>query len=324
MPEDSRQSVQLNQLEAALKGKYKIIGRIGAGGFGEVYLGEHTQLNRKVAIKILIQSISSQEDLVKRFQREARSAAALTHPNIIDIYDVGEGDGIYYFVMKYIEGETLSQVMQRNPRMDPAEAIHITQQIADALDYAHENNVVHRDIKPANVMLDPYGKPLLMDFGVARVQYEGNLTKTGTLLGTPHYLAPEQPLGKPIDGRSDIYSLGIMFYEMLAGRPPFHDENSITLIFKHINEPPQPLNAQAPELDPELCFIVHKMIEKSVENRYQSAAEVVEALQKLKDIYPAPTAAARRTSPTGAVNTEKLLLLAQDHIEQNKLSKAME
>ena len=324
MPDDSKNSVQITQLEAALGGKYKIIGKIGAGGFGEVYLGEHTQLNRKVAIKILIQSISSQDDLVKRFQREARSAAALSHPNIIDIYDVGEGDGIYYFVMKYIEGETLSQRMQRDRKMDPAETIHIIQQIADALDYAHENNVVHRDIKPANVMLDPYGKPLLMDFGVARVQYEGNLTKTGTLLGTPHYLAPEQPLGKPIDGRSDIYSLGIMFYEMLAGRPPFHDENSITLIFKHINEPPPPLNAQVPELDPELCFIVHKMIEKSVENRYQTAGEVVEALQHLRDIYPVPVATARRTSPGGALNTEKLLLLAQEHIEQNKLSKAIE
>ncbi len=325
MPEDSKQSLQITQLEAALAGKYKIIGRIGAGGFGEVFLGEHNQLNRKVAIKILIQSISSQEDLVKRFQREARSAAALTHPNIIDIYDVGEGDGIYFFVMKYIEGETLSQRMQRDRKMDPAEAINIIQQVADALDYAHENNVVHRDIKPANVMLDPYGKPLLMDFGVARVQYEGNLTKTGTLLGTPHYLAPEQPLGKPIDGRSDIYSLGIMFYEMLCGRPPFHDENSITLIFKHINEPPPPLNAQVPELDPELCFIVHKMIEKSPENRYQTCGEVVEALQQLREIYPMPTAAGgRRTSPGGALNTEKLLILAQDHIEQNKLSKAIE
>jgi TonB family protein len=325
MPEDSKSSVQINQLEMALGGKYKILGKIGAGGFGEVFLGEHTQLHRKVAIKILLHSISTQEDLVKRFQREARSAAALTHPNIIDIYDVGEGEGIYFFVMKYIEGETLSQHMQREHQMDPAKAIHVIQQVADALDYAHENNVVHRDIKPANVMLDPYGKPLLMDFGVARVQYEGNLTKTGTLLGTPHYLAPEQPLGKPIDGRSDIYSLGIMFYEMLVGRPPFHDENSITLIFKHINEPPLPLNAQVPDLDPELCFIVHKMIEKAPENRFQTAGEVVESLHKLQDIYPIPTATGgRRTSPGGALNTEKLLILAQDHIDQNKLSKAIE
>jgi TonB family protein len=325
MPEESRSSVQISQLEAALGGKYKIHGRIGAGGFGEVYLGEHTQLHRKVAIKILLHSISSQEDLVKRFQREARSAAALSHPNIIDIYDVGEGEGIYFFVMKYIEGETLSQKMQRERTLGPAYAIHIVQQIADALDYAHQNNVVHRDIKPANVMLDGYGKPLLMDFGVARVQYEGNLTKTGTLLGTPHYLAPEQPLGKAIDGRSDIYSLGIMFYEMLSGRPPFHDENSITLIFKHINEPPQPLTVQAPDLDPELCFVVHKMIEKSPENRFQTAGEVVDALQKLRDIYPVPiTTGARRTAPGDVLSTEKLLILAQDHIDQNKLSKAIE
>ncbi len=325
MPEDSRQSVQISHLETVLAGKYKILGKIGAGGFGEVYLGEHTQLHRKVAIKVLIQSISTQEDLVKRFQREARSAAALTHPNIIDIYDVGEGEGLYYFVMKFIEGDTLSQKMQKNRLMDPAEAISIIKQVADALDYAHHADVVHRDIKPANVMLDSYGKPLLMDFGVARVQYEGNLTKTGTLLGTPHYLAPEQPLGKPIDGRSDIYSLGVMFYEMLAGRPPFHDENSITLIFKHINEPPQPLNAQVPELDPELCFIVHKMIEKSPENRFQTAGEVVDALEKMEDIYPPPVAASARRTTTGKVmSTEKLLILAQEHLDQNLLSKAIE
>src|SRR5262249_29211586 len=143
----------------------------------------------------------------------------LSHPNIIDILDVGESEDVYFFVMKYIDGETLAQKMHREKKFLPAEAIHIMKQIADALDYAHEHDVIHRDIKPGNIMLDEFNKPILMDFGVARIQYEGNLTKTGTLMGTPHYLAPEQPLGKPVDGRSDIYSLGIMLYEMLTGSP---------------------------------------------------------------------------------------------------------
>src|SRR5262249_27789843 len=156
----------------------------------------------------------------------------LSHPNIIDIYDVGEGNDVYYFVMKYVEGETLGKKMNRDGKVSAGESIQIIKQVADALQYAHDQGVIHRDIKPGNVMLDPFGKPVLIDFGIARLQYEGNLTKTGTLMGTPHYLPPEQPLGKPVDGRSDIYSLGIMFYEMLAGKPPFHDENSVTLIFK--------------------------------------------------------------------------------------------
>src|SRR5262249_27184526 len=149
-----------------------------------------------------------------------------------------------------------------------------------------------------NIMLDEFNKPILMDFGVARIQYEGNLTKTGTLMGTPHYLAPEQPLGKPVDGRSDIYSLGIMLYEMLTGSPPFQDENSVTLIFKHINDHPQPLQKVAPDLAPELCKIVHKMIQKLPENRYQTAGEVADALEGLTSIYPAPTKlTARRSTP---------------------------
>jgi TonB family protein len=325
MNEDSKTSLRISEIEQALGGKYKIISRIGVGGFGEVYLGEHTQLRRKVAIKILSANLAGQQDVVKRFEREARAAATLSHPNIIDIYDVGDSGEVYYFVMKYIDGESLSEKMQREKKFPPGEAINIVKQVADALDYAHAHDIVHRDIKPANVMLDEYGKPVLMDFGVARVQFESNLTKTGTLMGTPHYLPPELPLGKRVDGRSDIYSLGIMLYEMLSGRPPFHDENSVALIFKHINEPPGPLNEVAPELDPALCIVVHKMIEKSPDNRYQTAGEVVDALQELSFIYPPlPVASRRSTTPGASKNTEKLLLLAQEHVQQQKFSKAIE
>lgn len=317
--------MRISELQELMGEKYKILRRIGAGGFGEVYLGEHAALGRKVAIKILLESFASQEELVKRFQREARAAATLQHPNIIDIYDVGESEGIYFFVMKYIEGMTLAQKMEQEKRIPQSEIIYIMKQVADALDYAHEHDVVHRDIKPANIMLDQFGKPVLMDFGVARITYEGNLTKTGTLMGTPHYLAPEQPLGKNVDRRSDIYSLGILMYEMLAGKPPFHDENSITLIFKHINEQAPPLKDLVPDADAHLCAVIHKMIAKAPEDRHQTAAEVVEELEALSDIYPMKTTlAGRRSTPATSHNTERLLILAQEHVQQEKISKAIE
>jgi TonB family protein len=312
-------------LEKALGAKYRIITRIGSGGFADVYLGEQLLLSRKVAIKILHAHYARQADLLKRFEREARSAASLSHPNIIDIYDVGESEGIHYIVMKFIDGETLNQRMHREGILPIPVSIQIVRQLAEALDYAHTNNVIHRDIKPANVMLDPYGRPMLMDFGVARVQVEGNLTKTGTVLGTPHYLPPEQPLGKPVDARSDIYSLGIMFYEMLSGQLPFHDENAVAVLFKHINEPPQPLNTMVADINPDLAALCHRMIEKDPVKRPQSAGEVAEVLHALSAVYPAPTPIAVRKSTGGlSDNTEQLILLAREHVDQNKLDKALE
>ncbi len=312
-------------VEKALAGKYKIISRIGSGGFADVFLGEQLLLSRKVAIKILHAHYARQPDLLKRFQREAKSAASLSHPNIIDVYDVGEAEGVHYIVMKYIEGETLHSRIHREVRISSAAAVHIIRQLAEALDYAHANNVIHRDIKPANVMMDNYSRPMLMDFGVARVQFEGNLTKTGTVLGTPHYLPPEQPLGKPTDARSDIYSLGIMFYEMLAGHLPFTDENAVAVLFKHINEPAQQLSIVLPDIHPELENLVHKMIAKEPAKRPQSAAEVADTLQLLSVVYPAPTpVAARKSLPGISENTEQLFLLAREHVDQNKLDKALE
>ncbi|MCI0443051.1 protein kinase [bacterium] len=318
---------RIHSIEKALNFKYKILKKIGVGGFAEVFLGEHSQLGRQVAIKILRHGFAGEDEMIERFRRESKSAAKLSHPNIIDIYDVGENDEIYFFVMKYVEGETLGKKMQREKNIAPYDAVHIIKQVADALSYAHDHDVIHRDIKPANVMLDEYKKPILMDFGIARVQFEGNLTKTGTLMGTPHYLPPEQPLGRPVDGRSDIYSLGIMFYEMLAGRPPFHDENSVTLIFKHINEAPPQLLELNPELAPELGAVVHKMIEKLPENRYQSAAEVVEALDALAEVYPVPTPTTGgrgARSSGGTRNTDQLLQLARENLELQKFDKAIE
>ncbi len=309
-------------LEKALGNKYKILRRVGSGGFADVYLGEHTQLGRQVAIKIL--RVAEDEEMIERFRREARAAAKLSHPNIIDIYDVGDNQDIYYFVMKYIPGDTMSQKMRREKKISPGTAIEITKQLVDALAYAHDRGVVHRDIKPANVLLDEFGKPVLMDFGIARMAFVGQLTRTGTLMGTPHYLPPEQPLGKTVDGRSDIYSLGIMFYEMLAGRVPFHDDAAIALIYKHINEPPPPLKDLAPELATELTQVVHKMIEKSPENRHQSAHELYDSLESLSTIYPTRSTPSRRSTPGIAKDTEKLIMLAEESQQQYRYAQALE
>ncbi len=309
-------------LEKALGNKYRILRKVGSGGFADVYLGEHTQLGRNVAIKIL--RGSDDEEMIERFRREARAAAKLSHPNIIDIYDVGDNESVYYFVMKYIPGDTLAQKMRREKKISAGTAIEITKQLVDALAYAHDRGVVHRDIKPANVLIDEFGKPVLMDFGIARLAFVGQLTRTGTLMGTPHYLPPEQPLGKPVDGRSDIYSLGIMFYEMLAGRVPFHDDAAIALIYKHINEQPVPLTTRSPEIATELAEVVHKMIEKLPENRYQSAHDLYDALESLSDIYPARATPARRGTPGIAKDTERLILLADEHQSQSKYAQALE
>lgn len=314
---------RLSVIERALGNKYRILNKVGSGGFADVYLGEHVQLSRKVAVKILLHSMGSDPEMVERFRRESKAAARLTHPNIIDIYDVGESEGVYYFVMKYIEGETLGQKMHRERMIEPGEAIDIVRQVASALAYAHDNSVIHRDIKPGNVMLDGFGKPVLMDFGIARLQLGENLTRTGTLMGTPHYLPPEQPLGKPVDGRSDIYSLGIMFYEMLSGGVPFHDEAPIALIYRHINEPPPPLKEKVPDLDTALCEVVHRMIEKQPEKRYQTAHEVAEALDPLAAIYPGRATPGRKSAP-GAQSTEKLRLLASEHLKDGQISKALD
>ncbi len=318
----SDQDPKIAAFEKALGYKYKILRKLGSGGFADVYLGEHTQLGRNVAIKIL--RGADDPETIERFRREARAAAKLSHPNIIDIYDVGDSGSIYYFVMKHIPGDTLAQKMRRERKIPPANAIEIIKQLVDALAYAHDRGVVHRDIKPANALLDEFGKPVLMDFGIARMAFVGQLTRTGTLMGTPHYLPPEQPLGKPVDGRSDLYSLGIMFYEMLAGKVPFHDDAAIALIYKHINEQPPPLKSVTPELDPQLTAIVHKMIEKLPENRFQSAHDLYEALEALAEIYPTKMTPTRRSTPGGARDTERLFLLAEEHHQQRKLVQAME
>jgi serine/threonine protein kinase len=264
-----------------LKNQYKIIAPIARGGMGTVYRGEDLSLKRVVAIKVLPTKFNSDPELVERFLREAQAAAGLDHPNIVPIYTVGTDQGINFFVMKLIQGETLTKLV-RNRSLNAGSALHVVTQICDGLDAIHRLGYVHRDIKSSNVMVDGAGRVTLLDFGVLR-QAEGSgaggLTKTGLVMGTPHYIAPEQARdSKLVDHRSDLYSLGVVMYEVFVGRLPFIAANVIDVVMKHLTETPPPPESLNPSVPKSLSAIVLKTLSKKKEDRFQSALEVKAAL----------------------------------------------
>ncbi|MBI3070795.1 MAG: serine/threonine protein kinase [Deltaproteobacteria bacterium] len=264
-----------------LKNQYKIVGPIARGGMGTVYRGEDISLKRIVAIKVLPSKFNSDPELVKRFLLESQSAAALDHPNIVPIYTVGTDQGFNFFVMKLIQGETLTKLI-RSRSLNAGSALHVVTQICDGLDAIHRAGYVHRDIKSSNVMVDSSGRVTLLDFGVLR-QAEGSgagaLTKTGLVMGTPHYIAPEQARdSKLVDHRSDLYALGVVMYEVFAGRLPFIAANVIDVVMKHLTEMPPPLESINPSIPKSLSTIVMKALEKKKEDRFQSALEIKAAL----------------------------------------------
>ena len=222
-------------------GKYEIESEIGRGGMAVVYRGYDPALQRTVAIKVLPQAFTFDRDFVQRFHREAVMAANLRHPNIVTIHDVGEQDGIHYIVMEYLEGVTLDVWLSQRGAMSPAQAEPIVAQIAAALDFAHSRGVIHRDIKPSNIMISPSGHVTIMDFGLVRAGEGSELTRTGMVVGTPEYMAPEQALGNAVDARSDIYSFGVVIYRMLSGQTPFSGSTPYAITYAHVNEPPPPL-----------------------------------------------------------------------------------
>ena len=211
----------MQDLQGRLLGRYQVVEELGRGGMGVVYRAYQPSLNRHVAIKVLPPQLSLDQQLVGRFQREARAAANLRHPNIVVIYDVGEEKGIHYIVMEYLEGRTLKQLVEEEGPLHPKRAAHIVEQVAAALDYAHQRGFVHRDVKPANIFVGPGDHVTLTDFGIAKAASETQqLTRTGTLMGTPEYMAPEQATGGEVDHRTDLYALGVVLYQMLTGHVP--------------------------------------------------------------------------------------------------------
>lgn len=259
-----------------LNGRYKILKVIGGGGMANVYLARDMILDRDVAIKVLRFDFSNDEEFIKRFRREAQSATSLAHPNIVSIYDVGEEDEIYFIVMEYVEGKTLKQYIQQYAPLHPREALNIMEQIVSAIAHAHENHIVHRDIKPHNILIDPHGNVKVTDFGIAMALSSTTITQTNSVLGSVHYLSPEQARGGMANKKSDIYSLGIVLFELLTGRLPFDGESAISIALKHLqSETPSAKrwNATVPQ---SVENIILKAMAKDTFHRYESAEEMEE------------------------------------------------
>ena len=261
-------------------GHYKLITRLGSGGMGDVFLAEDTKLNRKVALKFLSQQLSDDAEAKNRFVREAQAAAALNHPNIVTIYEVSEYSGRPYIAMENVEGRTLKDLMKEV--LPLSRAVEIAIQICDGLQKAHQNGVVHRDIKPANIVVDNDGRPRLLDFGLATVKGTDSITRAGSTLGTIAYMSPEQAQGKPVDFRSDIFSLGIMLYEMIAHRQPFARETDAATLGAIIYDNPEPLNKFRSDVSEGLQNVIDRALDKDLETRYQSASGLEADLKREK------------------------------------------
>jgi serine/threonine-protein kinase len=288
-------------------GRYEITGELGRGAMGVVYKALDPTIGRTVALKTMrldVHGLDAQE-MVRRFQNEARAAGVLNHPNIVTIYDAGEQDGIFYIAMEFIEGTTLHELLAEKRVLATDEVLQLTRQICRGLDYAHSNSIVHRDIKPANIMITGNGTVKIMDFGIAKSG--GQVTNTGQVLGTPNYMAPEQVKGRQLDGRSDLFSLGVILYEMLTGEKPFVGQNVTTIIYKIVNENPITPRDLDVTVHPGLSAIVTKALAKAPDDRYQTGADLVRDLENYKLAGPVRTGSTAAISPTPS--PEKTLVL---------------
>ncbi len=277
--DDTRTHVVL--AKGTMVSHYRIIEKIGAGGMGEVFLAEDTKLKRQVALKFLPPQFASDKEFKARFTREAQSAAALKHPNIVTIYEVSEYNGRPFFAMEHVEGQSLRDHIKSN-ELDLDSIIDLALGIGDGLCEAHEAGVTHRDVKPANIILDKKGQAKLVDFGLAAVQGGEQLTQTGSTLGTIGYMSPEQVRGEQIDARSDLFSFGVVLYEMIAGQAPFKSNNEAATLKAVTEKIPEPLARYKTDVPDDLQRIVSKLLEKDPQLRYQSAADVVSDLKRLR------------------------------------------
>jgi serine/threonine-protein kinase len=285
-------------LGTTLSGRYRLEARIGSGGMSTVYRAFDETLQRQVAIKLLNREVASDSDQLERFRREARAVAQLSHPHVVGVIDQGEDADRPYIVFEYVEGETLKERIRRLGRLPIAEAVAYAIEIARALGAAHARHIVHRDVKPQNVLIDEEGSAKVTDFGIARTLDEEGLTADGRVLGTTDYVSPEQALGQPVTGQSDLYSLGVVLYEMLTGEVPFKGENQVAVAMKHVREILPDVQAKRPEVSAALAAVVDNATAKRQEDRY---ADDVELIADLEDVLAIETA--RAGSATGEVTT---------------------
>jgi len=282
-------------LREATAGEYEIERELGRGGMGVVFLATETQLRRRVAIKVLPPALTFGANAIERFRREARTAAALDHPNIIPIYRVSAGGELLWYSMKLLEGQSLDVILKERERLELAETIALLDQVADALDYAHQHGVIHRDIKPGNIMLDERGRVTVTDFGIAKEIQEASVSASGHLLGTPHYMSPEHYHGSEISGGADQYSLGVVAFQCLGGRVPFDAATAYELLNKHVAEPPPALAELRPDLSPDAYAAIDRALAKRAEDRFSSVTDFVNALAGRVPQVVAPRRAAGRS-----------------------------
>src|SRR5829696_8992844 len=265
--------------------RYKVLNRIGSGGMADVYCAEDLQLGRRVALKLLYRRFAEDEEFVERFRREASSAAGLQHPHVVAVFDRGEFDGTYYIAMEFLEGRSLKQVVRQEGALDPDRAIDLVSQILKAARFAHRRGIVHRDIKPHNVIVDDEGRAKVTDFGIARAG-ASDMTETGSIMGTAQYLSPEQAQGHPVDARSDLYSIGVVLYELLTGRVPFDAESAVTIALKQVSEEPVPPSHYNPAVSDQLEDVVMRALQKDPAYRFADAEEFIVALEQARGIAP--------------------------------------
>ena len=285
--DDSPESSDASDLGGSVLGDFHLLRVLGSGGMANVYLAEQTSLERKVALKVLRPDLLADDTYLERFAREATAAAGLNHNNIVQVYGVGEQDGLHYIAQEYVQGVNLREFLNRKGPPEAGVALHIIRQVALALKAAAEAGIVHRDIKPENILLTRQGVVKVTDFGLAQLNRETEntsltLTQAGTTMGTPLYMSPEQVNGSRVDHRSDIYSLGVTCYHLLSGRPPFRGETAIAVAVQHVNKNADPLSEQRTDLPRRLCELVHRMMAKSPDNRPANATSLLEELDLLQ------------------------------------------
>jgi eukaryotic-like serine/threonine-protein kinase len=265
------------EVGAVVDGRYRVLAKIGGGGMADVWLAEDAHLQRRIALKVLHRRFAQDREFVMRFQREAESAAGLQHPNIVSVFDRGDYEGTYYIAMQYIEGPTLKQLIDSGITLE--QAVAVIRQVLQAAGYAHRQGIVHRDLKPQNVLVDPEGKAVVTDFGIARAGVS-EITQTGSVMGTPHYLSPEQAQGFEVTAVSDLYSVGVMLYEALTGRVPFEGESAVAVAMKQVSQMPQRPSSIQPRVTPALDAVVMRALEKDPGQRFQSADAFIAALDQ--------------------------------------------
>src|SRR5207244_3809508 len=276
--------------ETIIDGRYRGISRVGSGGMADVYLAQDTLLGREVAVKVLHHQFAEDQEFVERFRREASSAAALSHPNIVGIFDRGEWNGTYYIAMEYVAGRSLKSIVREVGAFDPAIAIEIVVQILRAAQFAHRRGVIHRDLKPHNVILDQEDRARVTDFGIARAG-ASDMTLTGSIMGTAQYLSPEQAQGHAVSAASDLYSIGVVLYELLTGAVPFEGETAVAIAFKQVSAQPRPPSELNPAVPASLDAVVLRALAKDPAQRFTDADEFIAVLQQERAALPASTCA---------------------------------